>query len=252
MQNAKPVVTPAVNRNDNDDESEEASAEEHRSLRRIVGKSQFLAPRRPDIAFATKPSGEVFGMSFKIGHHCVEASPAISARYAGSRTEAASARQSVLNYDRGSPTAIGLEIDPRASPCLRGVIMLDGFLISAGAPTLSVIAQSSCEAEYIAATAATSEAKYIQALFLTCGQHVNIHLHSDSSGAIGGGQAEKVCSGYVIWTCDFCGCRRRPPKPADKRSLADQRWALQRSRNSSVMQFRNKFITIFLSLCHRS
>ena len=34
MQN--PVVTPAVKRNDYDDESEEASAEEHRSLRRIV------------------------------------------------------------------------------------------------------------------------------------------------------------------------------------------------------------------------
>ena len=53
MQNAKPVVTPAVNRNDDDDESEEASAKEHRSLRRIVGKSHFLTPRRPDIAFAT-------------------------------------------------------------------------------------------------------------------------------------------------------------------------------------------------------
>ena len=63
--------------------------------------------------------------------------------------------------------------------------MLGGFLISAGARTQSVIAQSSCEAEYIAATAATSEAKYIQALFLACGQHVNIHLRSDSSGAIG-------------------------------------------------------------------
>ena len=50
---AKPVVTPAVNRNDDDDEVEEASAEEHRTLRRIVGKSQFLAPRRPDINFAT-------------------------------------------------------------------------------------------------------------------------------------------------------------------------------------------------------
>ena len=53
MQNAKLVFTFAVNRNDDDDESEEPSAEEHRSLRRIVGKSQFLAPRRPDIAFAT-------------------------------------------------------------------------------------------------------------------------------------------------------------------------------------------------------
>ena len=73
MQNAK-LVSPAVNRNDDDDESEEASAEEHHSLRRIVGKSQF-------------------------GHHCVEASPATSARYSGSRTEAASAKQSVLNSD---------------------------------------------------------------------------------------------------------------------------------------------------------
>ena len=63
--------------------------------------------------------------------------------------------------------------------------MLDGFLLSAGARTQSVVAQSSCEAEYIAAIAATSEAKYIQSLFLTCGQHVNIHLRSDSTGAIG-------------------------------------------------------------------
>ena len=53
MKDAKPVVTPAVNRNDDDDEEEEASAEEQRILRLIVGKSQFLAPRGPDIAFAT-------------------------------------------------------------------------------------------------------------------------------------------------------------------------------------------------------
>ena len=64
-------------------------------------------------------------------------------------------------------------------------IMQDGFLISAGARIQSVIAQSSCEAEYITATAATSEAKFLQALLLACGQHVNILLRSDSSGAIG-------------------------------------------------------------------
>ena len=63
--------------------------------------------------------------------------------------------------------------------------MLHGFFLSAGARTQSVVAQSSCEAEYIAATAPTSEAKYIQALFLACGQHVNIHLRSDSTGYIG-------------------------------------------------------------------
>ena len=39
MQNAKLVVPLAVNRNDDDDESVEASAEEHRSLRSTVGSS---------------------------------------------------------------------------------------------------------------------------------------------------------------------------------------------------------------------
>ena len=58
--------------------------------------------------------------------------------------------------------------------------MQDGALISTGARTQSDIAQSSCEARYIAAAAATSEAKYIQALFVACGQQVHIHLHSDS------------------------------------------------------------------------
>ena len=61
MQNAKSVFTPAVNRNDGDDDDEEASAEEHRSLRRIVGKSQFLAPRGLRHCFCYEPSGEVSG-----------------------------------------------------------------------------------------------------------------------------------------------------------------------------------------------
>ena len=61
------------------------------------------------------------------------------------------------------------------------VIMLDGFVLSACARTQLVVAQSSCEAE--SATAATSEAKYTQSLFPACGQHVNIHLRSDSAGA---------------------------------------------------------------------
>ena len=153
--------------------------------------------------------------------------------------------------------------------------MLDGFLISAGARTQSVIAQSSCEAEYTAATAATSEAKYIQALFLACGQHVNIHLRSDSSGAISvaskRGSATVTSSGRAIsvvaggnrqqehsnqqgaWSFLRTWLTPTPNMQTNVRSSSpDQIWASQRSRNSSVMQFCNKFITIFLPLCHRS
>ena len=79
MKDTKLVVTPAVNRNDDDDEEDEASVEERCILRRIVGKSPFLAPRRPDIA--------VPGKTYKIGHDCVETSLAISAGYDGFRTD---------------------------------------------------------------------------------------------------------------------------------------------------------------------
>ena len=53
MKSANYVVTPAVTRSDDDEDDDEATPEEHRNLRRVVGKSQFLAPRWPDIAIAT-------------------------------------------------------------------------------------------------------------------------------------------------------------------------------------------------------
>ena len=210
MKDAKPVVTLAVNRNDDDGESEQASAEEHRSLRLIVGKSQFLAPRRPDIAFATDRLARSL------------ANPSKSDIIASKR---------LLRYLRGTQD-LGLKLQVRNRACSTltvftdsdwagdrptrksvssWVIMLDGFLISASARTQSVIAESSCEAEYIAATAATNEAKYIQAPFLACGQHVNILICVPTALVPLVWQAEEVCNGSVIWTCDFCGCKQRPP-----------------------------------------
>ena len=85
--------------NEHGDEDEEASAEEHRSVRRTVGKSQFFV-------FATNRLARS-GKTLKVGHHCVEASPAIAARYAGSRTEAASAKQSVLSTDSAHRKRLG-------------------------------------------------------------------------------------------------------------------------------------------------
>ena len=44
MTNANPVVTPALTRHDDDEDDCEASTEEHRILRRVVGKTS-LSPR---------------------------------------------------------------------------------------------------------------------------------------------------------------------------------------------------------------
>ena len=47
------------------------------------GQESVLGTATPRHCFCCEPSGEVFDMSFKIGHHCAETSPAISARYEG-------------------------------------------------------------------------------------------------------------------------------------------------------------------------
>ena len=269
MQDAKPVVNLPVNRNDDDDEEEEASAEEHRSLRRLVGKSQLLGPRRPDTAFTTQRLARSLAKPSEIGHHCVETSLAISAGYDGFRTEATSTKQSVLNPDSVHRQRLGW----RSTHTQVGVFVGDhAGCILAQARTQSVIAQSSCEAEYIEATAATSEAKYIQSLFLACGQHVNIHLRSDRSGATGvasrrGLQRLRHLDVRFLWLQAQTGKKNvrisKVPgpenvadantKPADRRSLEFCRlnMASQRSRNSFaavLWQVRHSFPVAVSSL----
>ena len=135
LQDSKTVVTPAVNRNDDDDVEEDASAEEHRTLRRIVGKCQFLAHRRPDIAFATNRLAR---------------SPAKP-----SKADIIASKR-LLRYLRGT-LDLGLKLLVRNRSCSTltvfadsdwagdrptrksvpsWVIMLDGFLLSAGAQTV--------------------------------------------------------------------------------------------------------------------
>ena len=236
LQDPKPVVTPAVSRDDDDDEAEEdASAEEHRTLRRIVGKCQFLAPRRPDIAFATNRLARSV------------AKPSKSDIIASKR---------LLRYLRGTMD-LGLKMQVRNRVCTTltvfadsdwagdrpmrksvssWVIMLDGFLLSAGARTQSVVAQSSCEAEYIAATAATSEAEYIAAtaaLFSACAQHVDIDLRSDSSGAIGVASkrfATSTASGRAILVAAARNSSQEGPN--QRSALTRERGRRQQDRRS--------------------
>ena len=170
MKNAKPVVTPALARNDGDEDEEEESTEERRILRRIVGKAQFLAPRRTDIAFATKRLARSLAKTFKIRHHCVETSLAMSVGYDGSRDEAASTKQSVHNADSVFRHRLGRRQTFAQVRVFVGNYA--GWILTQRGQAQSVIAQPSCEAEFIAAT---SEAKNIQALFLACGQ-IREHL----------------------------------------------------------------------------
>ena len=217
----------------------EASAEEHRSLRRIVGKSQFLAPRRPDIAFATNRLVRSLA--------CPSKSDIIASKR-------------LLRYLRGTQDlGLKLQVQNRACSSLTvftdsdragdrptrksvssWVIMLDGFLISAGARTQSVMLNRHVKLS-------TSRPQWSE-------------VHT-SSGAIGvasrrGLQRLRYLDVGFLWLQAETASKNirvsKVPglenvadantKPADKRSLEFCR---------STMGC-NKFITIFLSLCHRS
>ena len=149
-----------------DDEAEEASAEEHRSLRRIVGKSQILAPRRPDVAFDTNRLARSLTKPSKSD---IIASKRLLRNLRG--TQDLGLKLQVQNRTCSTLTVF-TDSDwagdrPTRKSVSSWVVMLDAFLISAGARAQSVIAQSSFEAEYVAATAATSEVKYILDLWTT-------------------------------------------------------------------------------------
>ena len=92
-------VALASARNEDCEDDEELSTEEHRILRRVVGKSQFFAPRKPDIAFATNRLARSLAKPFKIRPHCLDTSLAVSSWYAGFWSQAASAQQSVHDAD---------------------------------------------------------------------------------------------------------------------------------------------------------
>ena len=47
-------------------------------------------------------------------------------------------------------------------------------------------------------------------------------------------QAKEVCNGYVFWTCDFCGCRRKPP--ARTFESAEQNHCVPRLHSSTHQQ----------------
>ena len=69
-----------------------------------------------------------------------------------------------------------------------------------------MIALSFREAEHVAATAAASEAKYIQERSVACGETANINLHVDSTGPIGVA-SRRGLQNYDIWKCDSFGCK---------------------------------------------
>ena len=100
MTSANPVVTPALARDVVDDEDEdEANSEEHRILRRVVGKKESVfCSRRPDIAFATNRLARSW-LRLQNQNSSPRNVFALSLWHAGFWFEAADAQQGVRDSD---------------------------------------------------------------------------------------------------------------------------------------------------------
>ena len=153
MKSANYVVTPAVTRSDDDEDDDEATPEEHRNLRRVVGKSQFLAPRWPDIAIATHRLARSLAKPTKSD---IVASKRLLRYLCGTLDlgwKLLTRKHDVHDFDsvhrqrlcvRQTRTTVRLFVGDFAGQCIH----------QWWSENTSVVAQSSCEAEYIANTTA--------------------------------------------------------------------------------------------------
>ena len=188
MNNCKPAPTPGTNANKATlEDVETLSADQHRTYRRIVGKLQWLAFTRPDIAFATKDLARSL-------HQPTQADPK-KAKHA-------------LKYLRGTtdyefhikPTAqltsgqklLDLEVyvdaDWAGCPLTRKstsgfIIYLLGALIQFGSRTQATVAQSSAESELYAICTGVNESLHIKEFLIESGLVTKLHIevHTDST-----------------------------------------------------------------------
>ena len=158
--------------------------EDHHTYRRIVGRLQFLIPRRPDLLFAQSQLTQALAAPTAQDWQAMKR----AVRYlTGARdhalTHQVKHRREVF-IDGFSDADWAGDRSTRRS-MTSWAIFFDGVLLSAGARRQNIVAQSSCEAEYIAAVTTAAEMKYLAALFAECGIEVKLRLYVDSTAAVG-------------------------------------------------------------------
>ena len=226
---ARPVVTPAAPGDEKEEVDSPALDDQgHSWYRWLVGKLMFLVARRPDLAFATsrltrklQQPTEVDAKRAKRVLRYLKGTlewalwlrprgtqgPQAFLGKSGQGRGGSSAKEWQLVVFSDSGWAANLTDRKSVSAF---VASLGGVTLHAGCRTQTIVAQSSGEAKFVAATAAASYGKYFQALCSEClKQSVAprrcewirrrrlARLHGEG------------CKGSGIWTPASCGYRTR-------------------------------------------
>ena len=205
LSSARPVVTPAVSGDEKEEVNSPALDDQgHSWYRWLVGKLMFLVARRPDLAFATnrltrklQQPTEVDARRAKRVLRYLKGTlewalwlrprdtrgPQAFLGKSGQVRGGSSEKEWQLVIFSDSDWAANLADRKSVSAF---VASLGGVTLQAGCRTQTIVAQSSGEAEFVAATAAASYGKYFQALCSEClRKSVRPTLRVDSTSAIG-------------------------------------------------------------------
>jgi len=176
-----PVTTPMSDQEEENDTP--LDAEGHKQYRAIVGKLQWLAPERLDVAYAVKERSRKLHAPTK--NDMAQAVRII--RYLLGTADF----ELHLVFDKGQTKNIVSfsdsdwgKGDSRRSTS-SGMVTWGNFLVQSFSRTQGVVALSSCEAEMIAMTSTTAESIFTQSLLTELGyEDLPIVLRGDSSSAL--------------------------------------------------------------------
>ena len=160
------------------------SMEEAQKFKRAVGKGLWIILERPEIGYITKELAR--GVSSPKEPHTVACKRWL--RYLRSTQDLVLALQvdanaSPVELQVVSDAAFGNSTDWKSTS--GGTVWYRGFLLCSWSKTQSVIAQSTCESELLAANYACLEGKHIQAILTDIGITTELNLYVDSTSALG-------------------------------------------------------------------
>ncbi|CAK0853235.1 unnamed protein product, partial [Prorocentrum cordatum] len=158
------------------------NSEEHSLYRRCCGKIQYAIPRRLGVMYPLKELGRRLSEPRAADMKCLKH----LLRYLSGTVDLAMVHRSTKDYKRirGSTDSdwAGCHETRKSTAC--GIVRWCGVVVSAYARTESVLAQSSPEAEYLAAVELAAEMLYVRELVKFMGFDTSLEIECDASSAI--------------------------------------------------------------------
>ena len=184
VEDQRPVVSPGVSESNKDDGESLAyvGAERHHTYRKVVGKAQFILPRRPDIMFALKELGRRLQEPREKDWRAMQRLARYLKGTANFALHPRVGEEKRYLATKSDSDWAGCHDTRRSTSCalvVWGKCPIHAHSRIQGAVT----ALSSPEAEYYACVGAAAEALYAQQLIKDMGFETEICLETDASSA---------------------------------------------------------------------